>query len=118
MEAIAHLLPESKVAAKSFAQYQLRNGGHVGCFQNRLGQRFNHVSLQQDQEGGNTSEWYTDVQTIRSTYCLAWLPTDTLRKTMEVQLIPDTTLKAIGISRPLDELYCCAFCSTVFRRRC
>ena len=38
MEAVAHLLPQSVVAAKTLAQHQLGNGGNVCRFKNSLGQ--------------------------------------------------------------------------------
>src|SRR5262245_5558884 len=44
MEAVAHLLPQSVVAAKTLAQHQLGNGGNVGRFKNSLGQGFRHLS--------------------------------------------------------------------------
>src|SRR5215831_10790926 len=37
MEAITHLFPQSEIAAKSFAQYQLGDSGNVGSFENGRG---------------------------------------------------------------------------------
>ena len=43
MEAIAHLVPQSEIAAESFAQYQLGDSGNVCGFENRLWQGVNHM---------------------------------------------------------------------------
>jgi hypothetical protein len=44
MEAVAHLLSQSVIAAKTLAQHQLGNGGNVCRFKNSLGQGFRHLS--------------------------------------------------------------------------
>src|SRR4029453_19681112 len=43
MEAITHLLPQSEIAAESFAQHQLGDSGNLCGFEDRLWQGVDHM---------------------------------------------------------------------------